>query len=94
MPRAKRAIEDALQAKGFMPSEGDHHFFVYIATNGKKTRARTKTSHTAKMKDVPDNLLSEMAKQCKLTKAQFLELVDCPMNRQRYEQVLTERGEL
>jgi hypothetical protein len=94
MPRPKRDVEAALQAKGFVLVDADHHFFVYMTMNGKKTRARTKTSHTAKMKDVPDNLLSEMAKRCKLTKPQFFELIDCPMTRQRYEQVLSERGEL
>jgi len=94
MPRQKRDIEAALTAKGFVAGSGDHNFFVYISTSGKKTRARTKTSHTAKMKDVPDSLLSEMAKQCKVTKSQFLNLVDCPMTRQQYEAALQERGEL
>ena len=94
MPRQKRDIEAALTAKGFLPGGGDHNFFVYVTRDGKKTRARTKTSHTARMKDVPDPLLSEMAKQCKLTKAQFLDLVDCPMSRDGYETALRERGEL
>ncbi len=94
MPRQKRAIEAALTAKGFEPIEGDHHFFVYVTKEGKRTRARTKTSHTSKMKDVPDILLSRMAGQCKLTKQQFLELVDCPMTREAYEKSLAERGEL
>ena len=94
MPRRKRDIESALAAKGFVHIEGDHHFFIYVTLAGKKTRARTKTSHTAKMKDVPDNLLSQMAKQCKLTKSQFLDLVDCPLTRQGYETALAARGEL
>ena len=94
MPRQKRDIEAALTAKGFSPGSGDHHFYVYFTLDGRKTRARTKTSHTAKMKDVPDNLLSEMAKQCKLTKPQFLDLVDCPLTRQAYETALAARGEL
>jgi hypothetical protein len=46
------------------------------------------------MKDVPDNLLSQMAVQCKLTRQQFLNLVDCPMSRDGYEAALVERGEL
>jgi predicted RNA binding protein YcfA (HicA-like mRNA interferase family) len=94
VPRQKRDIESALTAKGFVAAEGDHHFYVYHTVDGKKTRARTKTSHTARMKDVPDNLLSEMAKQCKLTKSQFLDLVDCPMKRDGYEAALAARGEL
>lgn len=94
MPRQKRDIEAALLAKGFVREEGHHHFFVYITKEGKKSRARTKTSHTTRMKDVPDNLLSQMAWQCKLTKPQFLELVDCPMSREAYEEALAVRGEL
>ena len=94
MPRQKRDIEAALAAKGFAPIQGDHHFYVYVTKDGKKTRARTKTSHSAKMKDVPDPLLSQMASQCKLTKSQFLDLVDCPMSRDAYEIALKARGEL
>ena len=94
MPRNKKSVESALLAKGFQQDNNDHHFFVYFTTDGRKTRARTKTSHTAKMKDIPENLLSQMAKQCKVTRAEFLNLVDCPMDRRRYEEVLTERGEL
>lgn len=94
MPRSKKSVESALLTKGFQQDNNDHHFFVYFTQDGRKTRARTKTSHTAKMKDIPDNLLSQMAKQCKVTRAEFLDLVDCPMDRQRYEVVLTERGEV
>ena len=94
MPRNKKSVEAALLAKGFQQDNNDHHFFVYFATDGRKTRARTKTSHTAKMKDIPENLLSQMAKQCKVTRAQFLNLVDCPLDRQGYEEVLIERGEI
>ena len=54
MPRQKRDIEAALTVKGFLPGGGDHNFFVYMTMDGKKTRARTKTSHTAKMKDVSE----------------------------------------
>lgn len=94
MPRQKRDVEAAMTAKGFRQDQGDHHFFVYFTKAGKKSRARTKTSHTAKMKDIPDNLLSQMAQQCKLTKPQFLDLVDCPMSRDQYEDALRARGEL
>ena len=41
-----------------------------------------------------DVLLKEMARQCKLNKAQFVELVDCPMTRDAYEKVLAQSGEL
>ncbi len=94
MPRNKQSIEAGLTAKGFRQEDNDHHFFVYWSLDGKKTRARTKTSHTKKHKDIGDGLLSEMARQCKLTKGQFVALVDCPLNRAEYEQVLVRSGEL
>jgi len=85
MPRAKRDVERALEAKGFIRKEGDHHFFVYRSLAGKKTRHFTKTSHTPKMHDISDSLLALMAKQCGLTKGEFERLVDCPMSRADYE---------
>lgn len=94
MPRPRRAVESALQAKGFERVEGDHHYFVYVTKDGRKTRARTKTSHSPKVRDIADNLLGQMARQCLLTKPDFLRLVDCPMDRDAYEQRLVDRGEI
>ena len=92
MPRKKTTVEAGLRAKGFEQTEGDHHFFVYVTTGGKKTAIRTKTSHTPKMKEIPDNLLGQMAKQCKLNKQDFLNLIDCPLSTEQYESKLRERG--
>ncbi|MEO6808867.1 MAG: hypothetical protein ABI353_07120 [Isosphaeraceae bacterium] len=94
MPRPRKTIESTLQAKGFARVEGDHHYFVYVTKDGRKTRARTKTSHSPKVKDVADNLLGQMARQCLLTKLEFLRLVDCPMDRDTYERRLVELGEV
>jgi hypothetical protein len=65
---------------------------LYRSTTGKKTTAKTKTSHTPKMKSIGDDLLGKMAKQCCLTKTQFLELVDCPLDRRGYEAILETQG--
>ncbi|MBD2518888.1 hypothetical protein H6G93_28800 [Nostoc sp. FACHB-973] len=81
-------MESALLSKGFQETQNDHHYFIYFTKDGKKTTAKTKTSHTKKMKDIPDNLLSQMAKQCHLTKPQFLDLVDCPLTQDKYEEIL------
>jgi hypothetical protein len=85
MPRAKAKVEQSLQAKGFGVKEGDHRYFTYFRPDGRKTSIFTKTSHTPKMREIPDNLLAMMAKQCKLSKRQFLELVDCPLTRDAYD---------
>jgi hypothetical protein len=92
MPRQKAKVESALLSKGFQETQNDHHYFIYFTKDGKKTTAKTKTSHTKKMKDIPDNLLGQMAKQCHLTKTQFLDLVDCPLSQDRYETILQDKG--
>ena len=53
-------------SKGFVEGPGDHHFLVYYTKDGKKSIARTKTSRGGR--DIPDNLLGQMARQCKVTK--------------------------
>lgn len=62
--------------------------------DGQKTNVKTMTSHTPKMKDIPDNLISAMARQCKLSKNDFLGVVDCPLSRDDLENILRERGEI
>jgi hypothetical protein len=90
--RDVRKIEASLEAKGFERSEGDHSYFLYRTREGKKTTARTKTSHTPKMKSIGDDLLGKMARQCHLTKPQFLEFVDCSLDRRKYEKLLVAQG--
>lgn len=85
MPRRKQDVERSLVRKGFKQREGDHHYFVYFNVAGQKTAKFTKTSHTPKMREIPDGLLSLMAKQCGLNKSDFLDLVDCPLSREAYE---------
>ena len=94
MPRDRKAVEASLRDKGFVQQEGDHHYFVYRTKEGLKTRARTKTSHSPKVRDISDALLSQMAKQCLITKPDFLRLVDCPMTRDVYQQKLIDLGEI
>jgi len=94
MPRDKRKVEEALLKKGFEDKEGDHHFFIYHTLQGKKSSIRTKTSHTPKMKEISDGILAQMAKQCRLNKQDFMNLIDCPLSREQYEARLIEKGEI
>ena len=91
MPRDKSKVEKSLLAKGFELNETHHHYFIYYTQEGKKTTVKTKTSHTKKMKTIPDNLLGQMAKQCHLKKSDFLDLIDCPLSQEKYEQILKDR---
>jgi hypothetical protein len=74
MPLERSAVAAALTFKGFKPIEGDHTFFIYYSESGKKSPVRTRTSHGSGYKDISDGLVSQMAKQCKLTTKEFKDL--------------------
>ncbi|MDO9319567.1 MAG: hypothetical protein Q7V56_15400 [Gammaproteobacteria bacterium] len=86
MPRKQSEVEKSLSSKGFRHKEGDHNYFNYYSTIGKKTAVFTKTSHGAR--EIDDHLLGRMAKQCKLSRADFDRLIDCPLDRESYEKKL------
>lgn len=92
MTRPRKTIEAALEKKGFEKEEGDHHFFYLVDADGKRTGVFTKTSHSPKHKDVGDPLLGQMAKQVRLTKKQFLQLVDCSLSEAKYREKVREQG--
>ena len=91
MPRDAREVAANLKRKGFTPDDGDHTFYR-LFVDGKNTGIRTKISHGEK--EIHDGLLGQMAKQTKLVKKEFLELVDCPMTLERYLELLRERDHL
>ena len=93
MPKEKKEVQGGLLNKGFQPHEGDHHYYIYWSADGRKSMAKTKTSHGSG-RDLSDDLLAKMAKQCGLTKQQFLRLVECPLAREDYERLLREGGKL
>lgn len=90
MNRDRKDVEFALIKKGFRNKEGDHHYYMYYSLSGLKSRIFTKTSHSHKT--ISDDILSMMSKQCRLTRQQFFNLLDCPLTQEKYEQLLTEQG--
>ena len=92
--RSKGDIESALSRKGFARVENDHSWFVYFTTDQKKSRLKTKTSHGSRSTSIGDSLLGMMARQCALTKSEFLELVDCTMSRDAFQAVAKDRAKL
>ncbi len=91
MPRKQAEVEKGLEAKGFKsPKGGDHNYFHYVSKAGKKTAVFTKTSHGSR--EIDDSLLGRMARQCKLSRSDFGRLIDCPLDRNSYEQKLIEQG--
>lgn len=92
MPRDKRKLELALQTKGFRVVERHHRYFIYHTRSGQKTAIRTRASHGRG--EISDYLLAQMARQCQLSKSEFLDLVDCPMSQHDYEESLQQRNML
>lgn len=83
--RKRNVIETGLCSKGFvLRVDGDHRFFDF-ELDGKR-HFFTKVSHGTK--EISIQLLTKMARQCHLSKAEFLNLVDCPMSKEEYEKNL------
>lgn len=90
MVRKQSDVEKSLQRKGFVRSNGDHNFFHYYTTTGRKTRIFTKTSYGNR--EIGNSLLSMMSKQCGLSRSDFDLLIDCPLDRETYELKLIIQG--
>lgn len=92
MPRKFNDVEKGLLNKGFQKSNSHHVFYIYHDMSGLKTPIKTKASHGER--EISDNLLALMAKQVKLKKSDFLNLVDCPLKREEYESILRSENEI
>lgn len=89
MPRTARDVADGLRRKGFHERQGDHTFF-HLYVDGKKTIVSTKISHGER--DIGEKLLGMMARQVRLNRRQFGDLVDCPMSIDEYVRILRANG--
>lgn len=84
--RKPREVREGLEKKGFAVSNVDHKRYV-LFVGGEKTKIRTKVSHGSKS-EIGDPLLSVMARQVRLRKIEFLNLIDCPMSQNDYLGIL------
>ena len=85
-----RDIKGALIKKGFVETEGGRdHTFYFLWYNRKKTPVHTKFSHGET--DISPPLLSLMARQLKITKGEFGDLIDCSLDGDGYIRLLVER---
>jgi hypothetical protein len=81
--RKQVEVEAALRRKGFRQADTHHRYFVYHTLSGLKSRIRTRTSHGGRDLNAP--LLAQMARQCRVSRNEFLDLVDCPLDQGAYE---------
>jgi predicted RNA binding protein YcfA (HicA-like mRNA interferase family) len=91
VPKDSKEVSAGLQKKGFAAREGDHTFY-HLIVNGKKTVINTKISHGEK--EIGDKLLGMMARQLRLSRRDFLNLVDCPLSLDEYLLVLRQAGHI
>lgn len=84
----RRDVHKALRSKGFKQSNNDHEKFTYFTLTGVKTSIWTKTSYGSNHKDLSDNNISNMSSQCRLSNKQFADLVNCPLTREAYEDLM------
>jgi hypothetical protein len=89
MTRDAKEVSAGLAKKGFVPRENDHTFY-HLFVAGKKTIVNTKISHGEK--DIGDRLLGMMARQLRLSKRDFLNLIDCPLSFDEYVKLLRNEG--
>lgn len=87
-------VQENLPKKGFLEQGDRDHIFYHFYYNGKKTHIRTHVSHGSKYKTLGDDLVSKMAKQCKVTAKDFRSLSECTMSHQEYISLLEKSGEV
>ncbi|MBS1912742.1 MAG: hypothetical protein JST22_12210 [Bacteroidetes bacterium] len=85
-----KKVGSAILSKGFRIDNSHHHYYIYHTIDGLRTTVRTYISHGSKG-GINDYLAGQMAKQCKLTKPEFMDLVNCPLTQDGYETILRER---
>jgi len=81
-----KKITSALLRKGFR-QDNTHHKYYWFYDQGKKTLVKTRVSHG--LAEYGDALLSQVRRQLGLeTKKQLLDLVECPLSREDYRDIL------
>ena len=88
--RKGRDIDSSLCKKGFLRDSSGKHVRYFLQGS---EEIRTIMSHGMFGETVDAWLISQMARQLRLTKAQFLDLIDCSMDEAAYRAILGEQDE-
>lgn len=89
MPKPAKDVATGLVNKGFRLRQNDHAFY-HLYVDGKKTIISTKISHGEK--EIGDKLLGLMARQVRLPRSLFDDLVECPLTFDQYVALLRKSG--
>lgn len=90
----KKKTYKNLKKKGFIDSanKSNDHKYLELFHEGKLI-LYTKLSHGSR-NDLGDFLIKQMSSQCKLSKTQFADLVNCPLSQDEYFEILEKGGYL
>lgn len=77
--------------KGFKKEPGDHHYF-FLYVNNQRTSIQTHTSHNGQ--DISKHLFSQMRKQVHLSVDEFTDLIECPLTKEKYIEILKKNGDI
>ena len=87
--RSAKDIDQALRKKGFRRDmDGKHIHYFFYGLNGEKTGIYTLMSHGMGSTSIGNPLLGLMARQLRLTKSQFLDLIDCTLDEEGYRHLV------
>ena len=86
--RKGRDIDAALRKKGFHRIVAGDHLYYHFGG----TRIKTKMSHGMMGHSLSAELIGNMARQLRLTKVQFLALIDCELDEKTYRAALRSQG--
>ena len=88
-----RDIAGSLQRKGFRERSGGAHRVLWYVDHDLAGRVQTMVSRSSRG-EVGPSLIADMARQCRLNRAEFLALVDCSLSKADYRRKLLEGGYL
>lgn len=85
----KAKTEKGLRKKGFVNAKDKSvdHIYLSYEVDG-VSLCHTKLSRGNSSKDLSNDLIKYMAQQCRLSKKDFLDLVNCPLSQAEYEKKL------
>jgi len=81
-------VQASLVRKGMILKKG-HHKIFRLEIDG-VTTVITRISHGEN--ELGDTLLAEMAKQVKLNKKQFLDLIECPLSQAEWIEIIKSKS--
>lgn len=81
-----RDIKNSLTKKGFEENSARDHRYFFYKHNGKRTIIKTKMSHGKS--EIGNPLISKMARDVKLSKDEFIRLINCTLSGSEYYEII------